>query len=247
MTALFNLVNDSKLHFAPLEQTTADRVLDIGAGTGTWCVDMGDTYPDAEVIGVDISANAPEFVPPNVRFEVDDVEDPWTFSQPFTFIHSRYMAGSIVDWEGLMRQCFDNLKPGGWAEFQDFDIDYYSQDGTLTTEHALRRWLTTAYGAIATTRRTLKPGVQLEDWMRSVGFVNVQVIKTPLPLGPWPKDKRQKRIGLLNWAQLWEGLEGMSLRLFIDILGYSEAQLHVLLAEVRKDLQTPSIHPIFDL
>ena len=247
MTALFNQVNDGKLHFAPLDGTASRRILDIGAGTGAWCIDMGDVYEHAEIIGIDISANMPELVPPNVRFEVADVEDSWTFTQPFDFIHSRYMAGSIVNWEGLMRKCFNNLKPGGWAEFQDFDIDYYSQDGTLTPEHALRWWLTTAYGVISTTRRTLKPGVQLEQWMRSTGFVNVQAIKTPLPLGPWPKDQRQRRIGLLNWAQLWEGLEGMSLRLFVDILGYSEAELQLLLVEVRKDLQTPGIHPMFDL
>lgn len=247
MTALFNLVYDGKMHFAPLAGTAGDRILDIGAGTGTWCIDMGDTYPTAEIIGVDISANMPIMVPPNVRFEVDDVEDSWTYSQPFNFIHSRYMAGSIVDWENLMRQCFENLKPGGWAEFQDFDVDYYSQDGTLSTEHALRRWLTTGHGAASTTGRTLKPGARLEEWMRAAGFVNVQAIKTPLPLGPWPKDKRQKRIGLLNWAQLWEGLEGMSLRLFIEVLGYTEAELQLLLVEVRKNLQDPSIHPIFDL
>ena len=45
-------------------------------------------------------------VPPNVSFEVDDVESEWQYSQPFDFIHSRYMAGSIADWPRLMRQCY---------------------------------------------------------------------------------------------------------------------------------------------
>ncbi len=45
-------------------------------------------------------------VPPNVSFEVDDVESEWQYSQLFDFIHSRYMAGSIADWPRLMRQCY---------------------------------------------------------------------------------------------------------------------------------------------
>lgn len=83
-----------------------------------------------------------------------------------------------------------NTKPGGWCEFQDFDIDYYSQDGTLTEEHALRRWLTILTGGLEKLRRRMDPGKFLEQWFKEAGFVNVQAIKTPLPLGPWPKDKK---------------------------------------------------------
>jgi hypothetical protein len=34
-------------------------------------------------------------VPPNVRFLVDDVEEPWEDPLPYDFIQCRYMAGSI--------------------------------------------------------------------------------------------------------------------------------------------------------
>ena len=83
---------------------------------------MRDRYPTAEIIGVDISASVPAFVPPNVQFEIDDVEDGWTYQKPFDYIHSRYMAGSIRDWRGLISQCYHTLFPGGWVEFDDFDI-----------------------------------------------------------------------------------------------------------------------------
>ena len=208
---------------------------------------MGDKYPATEIIGVDISASVPAFVPPNVQFELDDVEDEWTFRKPFDLIHSRYMAGSIRNWPGLIGQCFENLSPGGWIEMIDFDIDYYSEDGSLTADHALRRWLTTSYDAETKTQRSLRPGKQLAQWIRDAGFENVQVVRTPLPLGRWPKDKKLKQIGLYNWTQLWEGLEGLSLRLFIDILGWRREELEVLLAAVRDDLLNPKIHAMFDL
>lgn len=41
-------------------------------------------------------------VPPNVKFEVADVESPWTYSAPFDFVFCRYMASSITDWPKLM-------------------------------------------------------------------------------------------------------------------------------------------------
>lgn len=53
-----------KLHFAPIGENPS-RILDLGTGTGIWCVDMGDAYPMAEVIGVDLSPIQPTFVPPN--------------------------------------------------------------------------------------------------------------------------------------------------------------------------------------
>jgi Methyltransferase domain len=68
---------------------------------------MGDLYPAAQIVGVDISPSMPTFVPPNVTFQIDDVEEPWTFLSPFDYIHSRYMAGSIQDWPKLMAQCFE--------------------------------------------------------------------------------------------------------------------------------------------
>lgn len=43
-------------------------------------------------------------VPPNVRFEVDDVEADWTYHQKFDYIHCRFMGIAIKDWPRLVRQ-----------------------------------------------------------------------------------------------------------------------------------------------
>lgn len=45
-------------------------------------------------------------VPPNVQFEVDDIEEPWLYSRPFDFIHSRFCAGCLADWPKLVRQTY---------------------------------------------------------------------------------------------------------------------------------------------
>lgn len=208
---------------------------------------MGDTYPSAEITGVDISATLPEAVPPNVSFEIDDIEDTWTYESPFDLIHARYLAGAIRDWPRLVAQSFAHLKPGGVVEMQDWDFAFRTQDGSLRADAALCRWQTAGFEAAGRIGRSLRPGRELESWVREAGFVDVQVVRTPMPLGPWPKDARQKRLGMLNWANLWEGLQGFSLRLFLDVLGYQRADLEMLLMEVRQDMQTPGIHAMCDM
>ena len=69
-----------------------------------------------------------------MKFEVDDCEETWTFPQKFDVIHARYLAAAIMDWPKLMAQSFQFTNPGGYAEFQDYDLVYYSEDGTLTDD-----------------------------------------------------------------------------------------------------------------
>jgi hypothetical protein len=45
-------------------------------------------------------------VPPNVVFEVDDIENDWVYSSKFDLIHARYLAGAIKDWPKLIDQAF---------------------------------------------------------------------------------------------------------------------------------------------
>lgn len=67
--------------------------------------DMADLHPSAEVVGVDLSPIQPNFIPPNCRFEVDDINKEWTFPEnKFDFIHIRYMTGTVPDWTELLKK-----------------------------------------------------------------------------------------------------------------------------------------------
>ncbi len=52
---------------------------------------VADTYPGAEVTGLDLSPIQPDWVPPNVQFIVDDVEDTWLAGDNHDFVHLRNM------------------------------------------------------------------------------------------------------------------------------------------------------------
>ncbi|KAF4926052.1 Secondary metabolism regulator LAE1 [Colletotrichum fructicola] len=138
---LFLVTYDNKLGTAPPNDTSlgveVKRVLDVGTGTGVWAVEFGDEHPEAEVLGVDLSAIQPDFAPPNVKFEIDDIEEPWTFAQPFDYIHSRMMTSSLSDWRVYLQRCYDALEKSGRA-FQSIPalrgmmLDIGFRDVTMT-------------------------------------------------------------------------------------------------------------------
>ena len=69
---------------------------------------VGDQYPGANVLGVDLSPIQPEWVPPNVKFMVDDVESPWLRPvDHFDYIHGRHTVMAIKDWPKLMKRAFE--------------------------------------------------------------------------------------------------------------------------------------------
>ncbi|KAI1501566.1 S-adenosyl-L-methionine-dependent methyltransferase [Biscogniauxia marginata] len=81
-----------QLALAPVKNPA--RVLDFGTGTGIWAIEFAIENPGSDVLGTDLSPIQPELkkkkksgsiahtpyrpcVPPNCRFEVEDVEDEW--------------------------------------------------------------------------------------------------------------------------------------------------------------------------
>ncbi|TDZ32840.1 Secondary metabolism regulator LAE1 [Colletotrichum spinosum] len=116
----------SRLFLAPIAKGKVRSILDVGTGPGIWAV---------EVTGVDLSAIQPSWVPPSVKFETDDVESPWVGDKLYDYVMYRCMTSSIKDWPKLVDNIHQHTTPGGWAEFQDLNLTYYSDDGSLTEQH----------------------------------------------------------------------------------------------------------------
>lgn len=201
-----------RLHFAPLneDQPQQMRVLDLGTGTGIWCCDMGDKYPSAEIIGVDLSPHQPDWVPPNVRFIVDDVESEWL--QPddhFDMIHLRHMAIAIKNWDHVLASAWHALKPGGWIEFHELDYFPRCDDGTQTPENQHLLWTTLVSGGLRNFGVDLHGALPLKDRVVGAGYQNITEHIIKVPIGQWPKNQLLKKVGMYMHAVLWDGLQGM--------------------------------------
>ncbi|SPN99226.1 related to TAM domain methyltransferase [Cephalotrichum gorgonifer] len=237
------LALDDKLFLAPLENP--QKVLDIGAGTGMWAMDMADQFPEAEVIGIDLSPTQPAWVPPNCRFEIDDASLEWTFADSsFDYIHIRFMAGCFEDWVKLYKQCYRCLKPGGYLEHQDFSLVVRSDDGSVPDDSVWSEWASIFGEAGKKAGRTFEviDDENYAGWMAEAGFADVRTETIKTPLGGWAKDERWKEVGRFNRLGMETSLEGYTLYLLTTVMGWKYEEVQVWLARVREALARKSYH-----
>jgi hypothetical protein len=68
---------------------------------------VGDEYPSAQVLGIDLSPIQPIWVPPNVKFMVDDAESSWMEKENFyDLVHGRHITPAIKDFPALIEKAF---------------------------------------------------------------------------------------------------------------------------------------------
>ncbi|KEZ45881.1 hypothetical protein SAPIO_CDS1250 [Scedosporium apiospermum] len=241
------LACDGKLYQAPLEKGKVRKALDVGTGTGLWAIDFADEFPEAEVIGTDISPIQPGWVPPNLKFEIEDCTLPWTFApNSFDYIHMRWLIGSIPDWSQLLAEAYKACRPGGWVESLEPECKFESDDDTVTDHTAVGQW-----GKIFAEgqKKTGRPfTVVREDLQRKgmeeAGFVDIQEFEFKLPAGTWPKDPKMKELGQLTQMVMEADTEGYVL-FIANTLGWSRDEIQVYLAHFRREARQGKLHPYY--
>ncbi|RPA80824.1 putative TAM domain methyltransferase, partial [Ascobolus immersus RN42] len=241
----FLLTYGGRLHLAPLENPR--KVLDLGTGTGIWAIEFGDEFPDAEVTGIDLSPIQPNWLPENVKFEIDDYEEDW-LREPnsYDYIHGRTLMGSVKDWPRLMSQIYDHLAPGGYVELQETDLTGgRSDDGTFRTDSAFGVYQENLKKAGNLAGLPTDAAPMLAQMMLDAGFVEVREHRVKIPVGTWPKDKKLKEIG--SWAQeiVADGLEPYCMALFTRVLGMAKEEATQICDNAKKSLGDRSTHMYF--
>lgn len=130
------------LYLAPIDNLDGDlhNVLDIATGTGIWAIEFAEQFPTAVVVGTDLSPIQPEYLPPNLQFEVNDAEDPWVFSHEFDYIHGRMLVTCFQSHLAVFKSAFDFLRPGGYIELQDASFPFLGADEKWDGS-AFQRWM----------------------------------------------------------------------------------------------------------
>ncbi|KAL1647401.1 hypothetical protein SLS58_002729 [Diplodia intermedia] len=237
MHHLITILTDGKSCFAPIKEEDLKR--------GIWSIEMGDKYPNAEVRL--LWSKFPTKSPPNVKFEVDDLEAPWNHTEPFDLIFCRYLDGAISDWPALVSNMFASTKPGGWVELQGYDAQFRSDDGTLKPDSYLNRYFTTIEEGITKMGKVLSTGPLFEGLLKDKGFANIHVHTYKLPIGTWPKDKKMKEAGTINTLQYLDGMEAFSYRLLTSVLDWTLEEVQVFNAKVAEEIKSNRIHAYYTL
>ncbi|RSL83727.1 hypothetical protein CEP52_016645 [Fusarium oligoseptatum] len=242
MHEVYRIILNNELYEAPIGDNP-QRVLDLGCGTGIWAIEFADMHPSADVLGVDLSPIQPNYVPPNCRFEVDDINQEWTYANDhFDFVHIRAMLGCIPDWTELFEKTFKHTQPGGWIESVELGGAAKSDDDTLKSNSPLYTWIDIFTKMGSLTGKPFFWDDNMVESARKAGFVNVTGRKIKVPIGTWPKDKRLKQWGAWNRQFLLQGLEGFSLRGLTEMLGWKYEDAQLFLSDMRKEITNPTVH-----
>ncbi|KAG4282312.1 hypothetical protein FPRO06_08985 [Fusarium proliferatum] len=236
---------DGQLYLAPIGDNV-QKALDVGTGSGIWAIDFADQFPQAEVTATDLSPTQPKWVPPNVRFEIDDATETWTWKDnTFDFIHMRYLFGAIQDWTALYQQAYRVCTPGGWVESVEADIHFRSDDGTAE-EQEVYRLCNKLYeeGGKAIGRTFFVHDLQPKG-MEDAGFVDIKTVDYKIPIGDWPKDPRLAEVGRFVKLTLENDMEGYTLLLWNNVLQWPKDEYQVFLMQSRKALRNRKIHGYF--
>ncbi|KAG2411991.1 hypothetical protein HFD88_009547 [Aspergillus terreus] len=242
---MFTMLLDNRLVLAPINKNI-QNVLDVGTGTGIWAIDFADEYPSAQVIGTDLSPIQPSFVPPNLRFEIDDATEPWVYpDNEFDLVHVRALYGAIADWPAFYSNALRTLRPGGWFDQLEMSIQFTSDDGTVTEDHVLAQWSKIFIEAGEKFGKTFRIAELAKGYMQSAGFQNVTEQQFKLPIGPWSRDKKLKKLGRWNLVHCEQGIEGWAMALLTRVMGWTYTEVQVFLAKMRKGLRDPNTHAYF--
>ncbi|KAL0943893.1 UMTA [Colletotrichum truncatum] len=249
---LFYLTLDGRLGLAPPCKPGAKvgRVLDLGTGTGIWAIDFGEEHPESEVLGIDLSPSQPEFVPSNVKFEIDDIEEDWLYSRPFDYIHSRLIQSGIADWKKYVTKAYDNLVPGGYLELQEADLTLKSDDDTLPSDSAMKKLGKLITEAADTFGRPFIDAPTIKQYLIEVGFEDVTLYCYKWPMNTWPKDSKYKELGNWHLINLLEALEAMAMAPLTRIHNWTREEVNVFLVDVRNEFKNRNIHayhPVYSI
>ncbi|KAJ1322867.1 gliotoxin biosynthesis N-methyltransferase [Microdochium nivale] len=235
---------DGKLHLVPKQDFK--KVLDVGTGTGIWAIDFADVYPDADIIGTDLSPIQPSWVPPNVRFEIDDFLDAWTWdSGTFDFVHMRFLFGAVPNWNDLFAKAYGVLAPGGYVQTCECDVEILSDDGTVPKDSVMTTQWTKMFRAagkvIGNSFTVIEQDLQRKG-MEAAGFEELKEYNFKVPVGGWAKDPRLSEVGKFVLLTLLNDIEGYTMFIWKQIFGDDVEAYQLFLAQLRKEIKSPAIH-----
>jgi ubiquinone/menaquinone biosynthesis C-methylase UbiE len=223
-------------YLAPIGQPR--DILDAGTGTGRWATEMAQTFPTANVVGVDLVTAAVDtdaekqmqkgldIRPDNYTFVTANILERLPFpGMSFDFVHQRLLVGAIpaVRWPDDIMELVRVTRPGGWVEL----VEAAPPPGGGPALQALSTWLVRACE-----KRGLDAvvGPRIGEMLQAAGLEAVRYQEADLPIGLYGG-----RLGTLtetNLISFYTSIRGLVLMYELT----TGEQFDAALAEARREI-----------
>ncbi|KAJ6494575.1 S-adenosyl-L-methionine-dependent methyltransferase, partial [Mycena sanguinolenta] len=189
-----------KLSFAPIADIHPRKILELGCGSGAWCsifcraIQAGEEFPEAEVVGVDISPLPTREIPRNMSFELMDLTKEWVWeNETFDVVHARFVMMHVPNAENVIKRAAQLLKPGGFLLLEDPGMNRATETGGPALQRSMSHFL-----QLWRSRAGADPelGRKFGDIITSTGyFPGVHDYKISVPLAGTGPDEAMNELG----------------------------------------------------
>ncbi|KAG8904079.1 Eukaryotic peptide chain release factor GTP-binding subunit [Tulasnella sp. 403] len=202
MNGIFLRPDAVRRALAPRQDRTP-TVLDVGAGSGSWVVDMAKMFPHAEVTGLDLApANLSREPPLNCHFECDDVNLGLRhYRNCWDVVHVRCSAAGFENYPKFLEEVCDMLRPGGVYLTVEGDLQTYDENFEPRTAHDendptfcfMTKIMHAAYGAMKARNEGVDSVHFIPKWLSEMTCWEEWGEKDfYIPVGPWEEDMTDK-------------------------------------------------------
>ncbi|KAJ5753243.1 Secondary metabolism regulator laeA [Penicillium odoratum] len=220
------------------------RILDLGCGTGIWCIEVANKYPDSFVVGTDLAPIQPTNRPKNVDFHAPfDFEGPWAMGEDsWDLIHLQMGAGSVQSWPNLYQRIFAHLRPGAWFEQVEIDFEPRCDDRSMNGL-ALRHWYSALKHASESRNRPIAHSSrEAVRHLQEAGFTEIDHQMVGLPLNPWHNDEHERKVARWYNLAISESIEALSLATFNRAYGWPVEKIKRMATDVKSEAFNKDIH-----
>lgn len=239
--AMMMELSDGHLFYSDIGQSPTN-ILDVGTGIGSWAIDVAEQYPEATVVGTDLSAIQPRWLPVNVRMYVDDCEEPdWLHGEEYDLVHFRGMAGILKDLDSVLQTAYRRTKNGGWVEFQEIIPQIECDDSSMRPDDPLRIFYDAATQGLRTFGCDPLRPARLEEALEHAGYTNIRCVTKKIPISTWARGKRLKTLGLFMKTVMLDSLDALAAKP-LAALGVSPSDRRELTRHVRRSLDDNTVH-----
>ncbi len=160
------------------------RILDIGCGPGGWVQEVAYTYPEIEVVGIDISRAMIDHAGTqaqlqglaNAHFLVMDALEPLDFpANSFDLVNARFMTFlPAAAWSKLLQECARITRSGGTIRLTETEWWCFTNSPALETLNEMITRALKKQGSFSQTGRFTGVLPMLGDLLCDAGYVNIQ-------------------------------------------------------------------------